>query len=65
MKHAELCPVCHGKGRLPSDDRDFTTSKWEPICHGCSGRGWVEVGNDPPCPTMFPPAIYTLVTRLY
>ena len=34
--HAELCPVCMGKGVLP----EGTSSK---ECHGCLGKGWVTV----------------------
>ena len=40
--HAEVCPVCMGKGKVPAKD-DFTTSAWEKICHGCLGKGWVVV----------------------
>jgi hypothetical protein len=43
--HAEKCPVCGGKGRISdiavgsgmiSEDQMRT-------CHGCKGKGWVEV----------------------
>ena len=34
--HAELCPVCMGKGVIP----EGTSSK---ECHGCLGKGWVTV----------------------
>jgi len=35
--HAELCPVCTGKGTLPNGTTVPTT------CHGCLGKGWVTV----------------------
>lgn len=35
MKRAELCPVCFGSGKWKSNK-----------CHGCEGKGWVEVGRD-------------------
>jgi len=40
-----LCPVCNGQGTVPSR-LPVTT---EVTCHGCGGRGWVEVsGEDDP-----------------
>jgi DnaJ-class molecular chaperone len=45
MSHAEICPVCQGKGKIlenfPSD-----TAIREVVCHGCNGRGWVVVDNN-------------------
>jgi len=39
---AVLCPVCNGSGKY-----------YVSPCHGCDGRGWVEIGDDwywyPPC----------------
>jgi hypothetical protein len=40
MAHAETCPVCGGCGITPSTTDDK--------CHGCNGKGWVEVGNSGP-----------------
>jgi len=44
MSHAEMCPVCQGKGKIlenfPSD-----TAIREVVCHGCNGRGWVVVND--------------------
>ena len=77
MAHAETCPVCKGSGELfmksdgiyVSADQMPTTMKTK-ICHGCDGKGWVEVGRDdppvvvpiqswpPPGPTTYPP--YTI-----
>lgn len=39
---AVLCPVCNGTGKVKKK-----------TCHGCDGRGWVEVhggGGDSPFP---------------
>jgi hypothetical protein len=46
--HAELCPVCLGTGhrerlRVPSSEITKET-----ICHGCGGRGWVEIEDSTP-----------------
>lgn len=43
MSKAELCPVCKGKGKLNIGLHDG-----ECTCHGCNGKGWVEVGCDYP-----------------
>ena len=48
MSHSERCPLCDGNGTLPNDGR--TTSAVEPTCHGCYGRGWIEVMDDTPSP---------------
>lgn len=37
---AELCPVCHGSGTVQC--MGYSSSL---ACHGCGGKGWVEVGN--------------------
>jgi len=50
---AVLCPVCLGKGRIPDESSPGTTSPVSKPCHGCGGRGWVEVHEDynyPPYP---------------
>ena len=39
MIHAKQCPVCLTKGKVMVENQ-------EKICHGCGGRGWVEVGSD-------------------
>ena len=41
--HAEKCPVCGGSGKLPSDGR--STGFAERTCHGCGGKGWIQVQN--------------------
>ena len=48
MSKAVTCPVCLGSGnknRLLYDRGKEVTGKDE-TCHGCSGKGWVEVGGD-------------------
>lgn len=35
---AQICPVCMGKGNI--------TSECNKICHGCYGKGWVEVNEE-------------------
>jgi DnaJ-class molecular chaperone len=46
--HAEICPVCGGKGRLQISQVSTSTdaSMHEETCHGCGGKGWIEVQND-------------------
>lgn len=34
MAHAEKCPVCEGSGKYENRE-----------CHGCQGKGWVQVGD--------------------
>jgi len=41
MGHAEVCPICHGKGTIPTEDGTGATR----TCYGCNGRGWVEVND--------------------
>jgi hypothetical protein len=36
--HAERCPVCNSLGTLQCNV----------ICHGCDGKGWVEVRSEEP-----------------
>lgn len=44
---AELCPVCGGSGKYyPSGLSSGTGPK---TCHGCNGKGWVEVNADNRC----------------
>jgi DnaJ-class molecular chaperone len=37
---AELCPVCKGLGTFTRLDNS------EKTCHGCGGKGWVEVHEE-------------------
>ena len=36
--HAELCPVCKGKGVVL--DTELEVMK----CNGCKGQGWIQIG---------------------
>ena len=42
-KHAEICPVCSGWGRIYRKTDSSTTAPIVNTCHGCQGRGWVVV----------------------
>lgn len=56
MAHAELCPVCNGAGKLLSkQDPGSTSAQFPSVCHGCNGKGWVEVSDVIPTP---PPVHY-------
>ena len=35
MAHSEKCPICHGVGKIEGK-----------TCHGCFGRGWIEVRDE-------------------
>ena len=41
MANAQTWPICGGSGKLPDDGK--STAVTHPICHGCNGKGWVEV----------------------
>ncbi len=39
MSHSEKCPVCEGSGEYKH------WAKAPPnTCHGCKGKGWIEIG---------------------
>jgi len=42
--HAEACPVCNGRGTI-KDDSDIAVITGVQ-CHGCHGKGWVEVRDE-------------------
>ncbi len=45
MSQAVVCPVCDGTGRVCEQGlTDTTASK---VCHGCGGKGWVELTGNP------------------
>ena len=46
---AVLCPVCGGSGEVADKHNKAATT----TCHGCGGKGWVEVQDDNP-PTYVP-----------
>ena len=45
---AVKCPVCDGSGKVkdPNYDPGATGEQQNVTCHGCSGKGWVEVNED-------------------
>ena len=61
MVHAEKCPVCKGDGELPPKPSD--NDLWR-ICHGCGGKGWIEVGSDNQCPAI-PWSVYPVPQQPY
>ena len=48
-KKINKCPVCDGKGLVPSGWRESSGGTWTSAgtalstCHGCDGKGWVTV----------------------
>ena len=57
---ADLCPVCKGSGKYtdPPDPVSISVPMPRP-CHGCNGKGWVEVSDNsypwyPSCPSVWP-----------
>jgi hypothetical protein len=57
--HAEKCPVCDGCGRYtPLPDPNSSAGPITQPCHGCNGKGWVEVSEAYPyVPPYTPPAV--------
>ena len=44
---AERCPVCYGTGKYTDPPDAMNTVLPMPrTCHGCAGKGWIEVGED-------------------
>jgi hypothetical protein len=42
--HAERCPVCYGSGKYTPINDGYSTAVPQPrTCHGCGGKGWVEL----------------------
>ena len=48
--HAEICPVCKGKGKVSVDIKDGTrytgNIDYAKMCYGCNGKGWVTVRDE-------------------
>jgi len=44
MAKAVICPICKGRGKIPSGY--VTTGTGTVVCHGCGGKGWVEVSDN-------------------
>ena len=54
--HAERCPICYGEGTLRYIDGIelsgiHLNGEEEKQCHGCNGKGWVEVQNETTLPS--------------
>ena len=47
MAHAEICPVCKGKGRIDGN-----------TCHGCDGKGWIAIRSE----EYFPVVPYPIIS---
>jgi hypothetical protein len=48
MSHAEICPICHGTGKLSAKVEEWVTTGGNvgyKTCHGCGGKGWIEVAD--------------------
>lgn len=47
MSEAVKCPVCNGSGKVAIDQQgkldNSVIAKHDKECHGCSGKGWVEL----------------------
>jgi len=43
MGRAVVCPICNGTGKV-KPTISYNDDKGQ-ICHGCSGKGWVEVSD--------------------
>lgn len=52
MAKAVICPICNGTGGwIPPPPEGSSMVITTPfLCHGCAGKGWVEVTEDAPCP---------------
>ena len=47
MSHVELCPVCKGNGKIVFDSLGVMY-EFAKECHGCGGRGWLELKDEQP-----------------
>ena len=43
MSHAQRCPICNGTGQVEDERYINTTAVHKKTCHGCGGKGWVQV----------------------
>ena len=65
MAHSEKCPICKGKGKIDKTEEKvlkfkkdldrYSINSWEfeedayETCHGCNGKGWVEISDGCDC----------------
>lgn len=53
MAHAERCPVCNGEGQIGDNMYGGSgTITLKKTCHGCNGKGWIEVSDNETLPPM-------------
>ncbi len=45
MSKAEMCPVCQDTGKYKEYSNYTNCIYIEKTCHGCNGKGWIEVGG--------------------
>ncbi len=45
---AQRCPVCGGSGKYQVPNTESTAGPQYQPCHGCGGKGWVEVSEASP-----------------
>lgn len=45
MSKAVTCPVCNGTGKITKTTVGVAGGTFEVDCHGCGGKGWVEVAE--------------------
>jgi DnaJ-class molecular chaperone len=48
---AVICPVCNGSGKYNGLEQ---TNFEDVTCHGCDGKGWVEVHDEYPTYVPYP-----------
>ena len=48
MAKAVICPICQGLGtvRIVNGEKSTEAATQSRICHGCGGKGWVEVSEN-------------------
>lgn len=68
MAQAVICPICEGKGKILDEATKLLTCPTFNPCHGCGGKGWVEVGQVKPdysCPMDTPNPIPFVFYHLF
>lgn len=57
MTHSERCPICLGSGKLLYQNyfnESSCSNTSEHTCHGCTGKGWIEVNDSYPVFSIIP-----------